>query len=412
MAAGVNPILLIGVAGAPGFAEIRTRQFAEAIKGAVGVGRFRFVDFRDDVATAVRAFAPEAVVTASNYGPTKAAIAALAGLDDLPFWLDVAGDPFAEAQAYAARVGGASAVAEDARRVWCAAYARADWFSAVCAPGRHAILGALGVLGRLPLFPAGEEPISVIPNAMAFGEPGIARRGGLRVVLIGGFNTWFDDETLLAGLLLAMAGGDVRVTVCGGAIPDHFSAGFERFERGALASKFAAKFSFPGWVSDSELSAIVAENDATIVMDRAGAEAELGSRTRILFALHAGLRVLATGRSPIAAKLGEESVIELVPAACEVGPERAAQALATSLLLARPAGSPESIARLREEYSVQRTAVSLTEWCCAPKRSARGNAVPVDAALLAENATLRRDLVELRESPTFRVLDRLKRGLS
>lgn len=400
--------LLVGDLSDAGFAALRTRHFAAAL----GVdGRVvRVVDWRDDVAGVARSAGPAAVVTAGNHGPTRAALAAVAALGTAgappAFWLDVAGDPFAEAQAFAAHSSDPTEAAIEATAVWAAAYARADAFSTVCAPGRFALLGALGLLGRLARFKLGEEPVYVLPCAADFpDEPGPARGAGLHVALLGGFNTWFDDETLLSGLLLAMARAPVRVTIAGGAIEGHHTEGFARFQAGARASSFAERFHFVGWVPHAELRALLAPAQLTICLDRAGPEAELGARTRVLYALHQGLRVLATARSPIVAEAVAASMVEAVPAACEVGSVAAAEALATAIL--RDRGAPEESARRTwlNERSVTATTGPLRAWATHPKRSAPAPHADVLAALHAERDRLRTELAAMRASPTFKVLN-------
>ena len=426
----LNDVLLVGVRGDAGFAELRTRHFESAIIQALG--SVRVVDFRDDVAAAVQSRRPTAVVTASNYGPTKAALVAVAGQPEIPLWVDVAGDPFAEAQAYAAtlaprphapEVSGEeeaqprvpppdvrTVVAEDACRVWRAAYLRADAFSVVCGPGRHAVLGALGVLGRLPLFALGEEPVAVMPVAMEFwdGAAGAARPGN-RVVLVGGFNTWFDDEVLLAGLLRAMERAPFEVVVCGGGIAGHYEAGFARFCAGVAASRHASRFSFPGWVPSGELPGIVDAGHVTVVLDRPGPEAELGSRTRLLYAVHRGLRILATTCSPLAQELAGMGLLERLPAASEVGAVAAAAALADKLAVAGAGPTHALQSAAKEKYSLAATTAPLRTWVANPNTTPRPGHDAVAAGLAAEVERLRGELAGLRASPTYRLLDGIKR---
>lgn len=398
--------LLVGDLGDAGFAALRTRHFAEALGG----GALRVADWRSDVVGAAREHRPDMLVTAGNHGPTRAALAALAALGEdakrTAFWLDVAGDPFAEAQAFAAFSNQPAAAAVEATAVWSAAYARADAFSTVCAPGRHALLGALGVLGRLPLFTPGEEPIHVLACAAEFPDaPGPARGAGHHVALLGGFNTWFDDETLLAGLLLAMARAPVRVTVAGGGIEGHHPEGFARFRAGALASSFAGRFHFVGWVPHASLGEVLAPAHLTVCLDRAGPEAELGARTRVLYALHQGLRVLATTRSPVVAEAAAAGLVYALPAACEVGAGAAAEALASAIARSGAAPAEDRRSAWLAERSVARTTAPLREWAAAPRRTAPAPSENVLASLQAERDSLRAELAAHRASPTFKVLN-------
>ncbi len=172
---------------------------------------------------------PGAIVTAGPYHPMRAAIAA-AG--DLPLWIDVPGDPFAEAQAMqsAARTGfspepGSSRQPHaDQVAAYVAALQRGDSFSVISRAQGHAILGQLGMVGRLatspvdwpwfrvvpPLYPISSLPLQQ-PRHRAPGSP-------LVLLLAGGFNTWLDVETIAEGLHMAMSSGaDISVICTGGA---------------------------------------------------------------------------------------------------------------------------------------------------------------------------------------------------
>ena len=125
----MSRVLLLGDTGDGGFAALRTRHFAAVLPGA------SVLDWRESVTDRAVQLSPDVVVTAGNHGPTRAAMRVLdalaaAGLPEPAFWLDVAGDPFAEAQAAAHATGAVAAeVAAEAQLVWGAAYARADAFS-------------------------------------------------------------------------------------------------------------------------------------------------------------------------------------------------------------------------------------------------------------------------------------------
>lgn len=407
----MSRILLVGEIGDAGFAPLRTRHFAAVLPDA------ELIDWRGAVVERALTTRPAVVVTASNHGPTRAALQALeairaAGHPPPHFWLDVAGDPFAEAQARAATDPSPAAVAAESVVVWTAAIARADAFSTVSAPGRHALLGALGALGRLPLIPPGNEPVHVLPCATDFPDAaGPARAHGLHVALLGGFNTWFDDETLLAGLLLAMDRAPVQVTVLGGPIPGHHTQGYARFSAGVVASRHASRFSFRPWLPHDELAAALAPCQVSICLDRPGPEAELGARTRVLHALHHGLRVLATPGAPVVRELVEARLVEAVPAAHERPEGEAAAALAETLLRANGAPPEE----LRTAWLTARRAAvvgkPLADWAANPVRTPPAAGADVLAVALAERDRARAELAELRGSPTFRALDHLRRGL-
>lgn len=407
----MSRILLVGEVGDAGFAPLRTLHFAAVLPGA------EVLDWRGAVVERALATRPAVVVTASNHGPTRAALRALSALDAAGhppphFWLDVAGDPFAEAQARAAFDPSPADVAAEAVAVWAPAIARADAFSTVTHAGRHALLGALGALGRLPLVPPGHEPVHVLPCATDFPDAaGPARPHGLHVALLGGFNTWFDDETLLAGLLLAMDRAPVQVTVLGGPIRGHHTLGYDRFSAGVASSRHAGRFNFRPWLPHHEIAAALAPCHVSICLDRPGPEAELGARTRVLHALHHGLRVLATGGAPVVRELVEAGLVEAVPAAHEGPDGMAAASLAETLL--RPHGAPPE--GLRTAWLTARSAIvvgrPLGAWAANPARTPAAPGADVLAAALTERDRARAELAALHASPTFRALDRLRRGL-
>ena len=362
-----------------GFAWLRLQQFREGLGGSVDV-----VDWRE-----VGPLRADAVVSAGTWGPVRAAVAA-AG--ELPLCVDLPGDPFADAQA----VGG-EAAADAAAAVFVPALLRGDAFTTISTPSRHALLGQLGLLGRLARTPPGEEWVAVAPIAWHF--PGLAeqprRDAGLRVALVGSFNTWFDGETLLAGLLGAMERAPVEVVCVGGPVPGHHVATFEAFAAGARASRHAARFSFQPWTDD--LRAVLAPCQVAVCLDRPGYEPEFGSRTRLLLYLHQGLRVIATARCELAREL-RGFVTEVPPGDT---------AAVTAAILAPPP-TPDR-APLRTRYSVERTTASLREWAAAPRRRAIHGDADVLAALLRERDASRAELAAVRGSATWRLLDRLKR---
>ncbi len=299
------------------FAQLRLLQFHEGLR--LDGHEVRVLDAATATRAQVRALAPDAVVSAGTWTPVRAALEVCG---DLPLCVDLPGDPFADAQAAAfasgsaANAAGVEAAARAAEEVFVPALRRAQAFTTIGEPARHALLGQLGVTGRLARTPPGEEQVFVTPIAWRF--PGLppavprphAPGAPLIVALVGGFNAWLDEDALVSGLLEAMSrvgahGGEVRVRVVGGPIPGHHEAGFARFRARATASPHAGAFTFLPRLAAPALGEALAEAHALAWVDRPGAEPLLGSRTRALLALHQGLRVVATVRCALAHQLAD-----------------------------------------------------------------------------------------------------------
>ncbi|MES2639668.1 MAG: hypothetical protein V4850_09300 [Myxococcota bacterium] len=401
----MSRIALVGEGSLPGpgsvdtsFAQLRLAQFFAALRGDHDV---HVIDARtDDVALAVRDVRPTAVVSAGIFGPTRAAVAA-AG--DLPLCVDLPGDPFADAQMVAA-FGGAEDVARQARAVFVPALLRADAFTTIAGPSRHALLGQLGLLGRLARTPPGDEWAFVTPVAWDF--PGLpeapprAPDAPTRVALVGGFNTWFDGETLLAGLLHAMDRAPVEVVVVGGPIPGHHTDTWAAFAAGARTSSHGGRFKFHERLPPSELARVLARCSVGVSLDRPGFEPELGSRTRLLLYLHQGLPVIATARCELARDLADGGWLHAVPSG-DVG--------ALSDALVAPRAPLPDRGPLRARYGIAATTAGLRSWAARPVRRAVHGEADAMAALSTERDALRETLAQVYASPTWRAMDRLRR---
>ncbi len=380
------------------FAHLRLSQIYTALRADHDV---HLVDVRsDDVALALRELRPTAVVTAGTFGPTRAALAAIAGE---PLCIDLPGDPFADAQMVAA-FGGAEAVAAEARAVFVPALLRGDAFLTIGGPSRHALVGQLGLLGRLARTPPGEEWAFVTPVAWDFpGLPESAPRAPgrpVRVALVGGFNTWFDGETLLAGLLRAMDRAPIGVDVVGGPIPGHHTETWSTFAAGARTSVHAGRFTFHERLPPAGLARVLAGCTVGVSLDRPGYEPELGSRTRLLLYLHQGLPVIATARSELARDLADGGWLRAIP-------ERDPLALADALLA--PTEPLPDRAPLRARYGIEATTAGLRAWAARPlRRDVKGEADAM-VALAVERDSLRDTLAKVYASPTWRAMDRLRR---
>ncbi len=348
---------------------------------------------------------PHVVVSAGPYNPAR--VAALT-VGEEPLWVDVPGDPFAEAQAKSAHAQGEPSAdpTVEMRAAYGPALARADAFSTISHAQRHALLGQLGALGRLPAAPLGRSWVHVVPAAMRFGtmaqaEPRTrAPDSELVVALSGGYNTWLDADSLLQGLLLAMNQvPNLRVISTGGGIPGYHTDTYEGFRTLALAGPHAHRFTFHGWVPHRAVPELLARAHVGICMDRDGHEPELGTRTRVLFYLHRGLAVFATPRSELTRELAGLRMIF---------PVRPGDPHHLAAGLAHLAGKGQDGAQVRRaqgyltgRYSEEQVLAGLLDWLRAPFRVRPTDSMEVRMA--EEIARLRAELATVYASPTWQV---------
>jgi hypothetical protein len=362
-----------------------------------------------DGLTAIReGFAPHAVVTAGPFLP-MAMGAAVAG--DVPLWVDVPGDPMAEAQARGA-VDGDDVIAKW-REVYSAALARGDRFSTISERQRLALIGALGLAGRLAGEALGDELVRVVRGSvepvMGWDAPSGAGPDlpddAFVLLFSGGWNTWLDHESMAEGVLHAMA-ADARIhfVATGGAIAGHHAAAYETFRATAAGSPYADRFHFLGWVEARRLAAVHASADVALCVDRRCYEAELGARTRLLEAMERGLRVASTVLcEQTEAMRGCEGFTEL-PLDDAEGIGRALVRLADG----EPSGTGWGAIRAR--WSIAATTRDLVDWAATPVRSSSG--VDASAAMFEETRSLREELHAVHQSPTWRLLSRIHRLLA
>ena len=434
-------VLLIGAGPLPstdpeqlGFAQLRTEHFrelldlrhelqlvllqdeelpvppgAEAVRPGSAGWLERIRALRED-------FSPEVVVSAAPYEPARAAALTVG---EEPLFIDVPGDPFAEAQAKADHTGERDPTVH-MRAAWLPALARGDAFGAISGSQRASLLGQLGLMGRLTGAPAHQERVHVMPAGFDFGSlpVGQPRTWAERcprfvVALCGGYNTWLDGDSLLEGLIQGMrAIPALHVVSTGGAIPGHHNATYESFRAQAMASGFSGRFTFHGWVPHSVLPRLLSSAQVGVSMDRPGVEAELGTRTRLLFFAHQGLTPMSTTRCDLSKELAGLRMLQPL----EMGEPRS---LAESLVAAWEEGSDGSTAKRAQGYLESR---------CAPRRALKGmldfvehpfRASPSldrEAELAAELARVKEELAGVYNTPTWkvtagtrRVLDRFKK---
>lgn len=297
---------------------------------------------------------------------------------DLPFWADVFGDPMAEAQAKAAVLGNDAEAIRGFRRILMPILVRGDRFSTCSERQRSALVGQLGLLGRLTAPTDGYEFVDALPAILDDAEieslgaiERAPRPAGSPFVLLwsGGYNTWADVDTLFLALETAMhTDPAIRFVSLGGAIRAHDEKTFERFRTQVQASDFADRCTFPGWVPTSELAGQYAGADAAVLADRWSYEAVLGTRTRMLDWLAAGLPIATTRVSEITEELGRRGLAATAACGDAEGLAKAILSLSRDREKARQMGL-RGRRFLRESWRADVVLKPLLEWASAPTRA-------------------------------------------
>jgi glycosyltransferase involved in cell wall biosynthesis len=364
----------------------------------------------------LRAIPADAVVAATVHASS---LAARAVADDVPLWVDVFGDPMAEAQAKAVIDGHDLALA----RYWealVAAIDRGDHFSAVSNLQAHALIGQLGLTGRLTRASAGKDLVSVIPcGAERLADIGsdeilgtLLSREAFVVVFSGSFNTWCDVETMLLGVEAAMeAARDIHVVVTGGAVAGHDERTYERFCARLRASRHRGRVHVLGWVDRSLLASLYARADVGLNIERTLYERALGAENRVVEWMRHGIPAITTAASESGRDLVRRGLAFATP---QEDPEALARLL---IRLSRERDRVRAVGALCVEHAEREcsyavTARPLVEWCANPRRTPREGERRLRVALASEPQALSGLLEDyLAEIPPHRLAYRSVRWL-
>lgn len=265
----------------------------------------------------VDAFGPDALIGAA---PGPSAWAAQAATATQAVWVDLFGDPMAEGQAREAVYPQEQAFGAYFQLVG-PLLGRGDAFSAVSRRQRWTLIGQLGLAGRLEGKSAGQELVYVIPCAAETAEADaaeidssqsldLAADSAFVVFWSGGFNTWCDIPTLIAGVEAAMDSCPQMIFVAtGGAITGHDDRTAESFRESVAASRHAQRFTLLGAVPRQEADAWMRRADLALITEKRLYERELGSSGRVTSWLAAGKTILCSSFSELAQDLAGAGLI-------------------------------------------------------------------------------------------------------
>jgi hypothetical protein len=208
----------------------------------------------------------------------------------------------------------------------------------------------------------------------------------------------------------------IHFVATGGAIPGHADAVFDAFRERVNRSPNCSRYHLVGWVAAEQFPAYLAASHLAICVDLPCLETLLGTRTRLLEAMAAGLPVVMTRGTELSADLEREGV------GWVMAPRDPTALGKTILECARDRERTAHMGKLarqfvEQRYSIEKTMAPLLKWaerpCFAPDNAVKRAQSPTifEAAVNEMEANARalddvadvQSLVEAR-----RDLDRLR----
>lgn len=246
-----------------------------------------------------------AVVGTGSAQPYSTA-ARFAARKNLPVWIDIFGDPLSELQSQL-EILPSDISREDLDNrlvhVWkllLDGLMHGTQFSALSRRQVHAVQGQLGCAGRLDQYAAAEPLCHYLPYAVFEDDVQVVERAASSVdhftlMWCGSFNTWMDVPTLTEGIVGALkANPHLRLLVVGGRIPGYNEISYDEFITGVRKAGVEGSVTLMDWQPLEAMHGLYAQCDLGLSIDRFTYEAELGSRTRLINFLAAGLPVAST----------------------------------------------------------------------------------------------------------------------
>jgi glycosyltransferase involved in cell wall biosynthesis len=361
----------------------------------------------------LKEFEPDCVIGSTFY-PSCIAARLLNGLEKkLPFWADLFGHVMAEAQARAYMDDDDGCLFH----YWNSEYTvitSADIFSCVSRRQEYALVGELGAVGRLNKYTSGYDFSTVIPCGMPqtdFKHKKNVIRGfnnitddDFVVLWTGGYNTWTDIETLFKGLEIAISKSNrIKFVSTGGEIPEQDMNTYPRFLKMIADSKFKDNFIMNGWIAGEDVPSYYFEADIGINIDKDIYEVKLGSKSRILDWMRAGLCVLSSNVCELTEIMqNEKAGYTFLPQ----NPEDLAEKIL--YLASDPAAVKKMDAKGRqfgmENFNFNVTTKKLQDWASHPI-FAPDNGKPRQLLFDREEALKNLDSISLKQAEMINVRD-------
>jgi len=294
-----------------------------------------------------------------------------------PIWIDVNGHVMTEAQAKAA-VYKDDAYLDHFFLMELDMLAHGDVFSTVCDPQTWALVGELGLMGRLNRATNDRMLVESVPVGVSNEEyepTGRAFRGldvpsdAFVVLWSGGYNTWTDVDTMFEGLEYAMGREPtVHFVSTGGQIDGHDEFTYPRMVKLIEGSKYRERFHLRGWIPREEVPNYYLEADIGLNCEKPILEVTFGSKQRILDWSRAALPCVSSRLTELSRVLEREAIgLVFVPGD---GQELGRKLVATAK---DPSGTRElgrlAQRRLRELFAYRKTIEPFLGWARDPWKS-------------------------------------------
>ena len=265
------------------------------------------------VQNAYDGFHPDAVIFAHGSASYVDSI-----LDSsVPVWIDLCGHVMAEAQAKAAVYDDDTYLDYFFHKMLGSLF-RGDVFSTVSDAQGWALVGELGMAGRLNSRTDGVRLVHTIPcgaEENQYQHDTRVLRGidvddeDFVVLWSGGFNTWTDVDTMFEALSIAMdRDPSIRFVATGGQIDGHDEITYPRFVDLINASTHRDRFILKGWLARNLVHNYYFEADVGINCEKDIYEVRMGSKHRILDWSRAGLPVVSTRVTELSEAVEEDGV--------------------------------------------------------------------------------------------------------
>ncbi len=318
------------------------------------------------------AFGPDAVIFA--HGSASYADGVLE--TSAPVWVDVCGHVMAEAQAKAAVYGDDSYLDYFFGKMLGSLF-RGDIFSTVSDAQAFALIGELGMAGRLNSHTNGHGLVHTIPCGVEEDDyrqqtqttvlRGVDVADDDFVVLwSGGFNTWTDVDTMFDGLSRAMdRDASIHFVATGGQIDGHDELTYPRFVERVDGSPHRDRFHLKGWLPRDLVPDYYLEADVGINCEKDIYEVRLGSKHRILDWSRAALPVVTTRVTELSMAVEADGVGFVVPAADPAALSGAVLEAASRRHELADMGE-RFRQSMRRRYGFRASTTALREWARSP----------------------------------------------